>query len=101
MEFFARLEADSTSGRNGNFRAGAWVASDSCFAGPHAEDAEAAQFDTVAGRQSIFHALEDGVHGRLCLDPRQAGTLRDFMHYILFDQMNSLRTGGAEDPAAP
>ena len=50
------------------------------------EDAESAQFDTVARGQGLLEPFEYGVHGSFRLGPRQACPLDDVMHNILLDQ---------------
>ena len=69
MQFFARLETDSAAGSDRHFGSGSWVASDAGFARLYAEDAKSAQLDAIACGESILHAEEDGIDGRLGLDP--------------------------------
>jgi hypothetical protein len=75
LEILARLEANGFAGRNGDFGAGARIATNSGFARLDGEDAKATQFDTVATAQSVLHRFEDSVHGGLRLGPWKAGTL--------------------------
>jgi hypothetical protein len=88
MQFFPWLEAHGTTWGNGNFSAGTRIAADAGFSRPDTEDAEAAQFNPVAGRQRILHALENGVHGCFSLDARQTCAVRDFVYNILFYQVD-------------
>jgi hypothetical protein len=63
LEFFAWFEADSFAGRDADFFAGAGVAADAGFAGLYAEDAEAAEFDTLAAAESLLERFENGFDG--------------------------------------
>ncbi len=89
LEVFAWLEADGFAGGDGDLGTGTWVASDAGFAGLDGEDAEAAEFDTVATAQSLLHGFEDGVHGGLCLGPWKAGALNYPLDKVLLDQWMS------------
>ena len=75
LKILARLETDGLTGRNGDLGAGAWIASDSGFAGLDGEDAKAAELDTIAPAQGLLHRFKDGIHGGLCLGPWKAGAL--------------------------
>jgi len=103
MQFFAGLETDGASRRYGNFRTGTRVTSNPCFPGFHAEYAKAAQFNSVSGGERIFHAGEDGIHSGLGFHSRQPGAFRNFMNYILFDQMSVPPSGCwlQADPVSP
>jgi hypothetical protein len=90
MQFFARLEADSLAWRDTHFSASSWVAANSCFAGPDAEDAEATQLDALAGCQCLFEALKHRVDRRLCLGSGQARALDHMMDDVLFNQSGHL-----------
>src|SRR5882724_3770662 len=61
LQFLAGLEAHGFAGRNGNFGAGARVASDAGFAGTDVEYAESAEFDAISRGERFFHALENGL----------------------------------------
>jgi hypothetical protein len=65
LEFFAGFEADGFAGRDADFFAGARVATDAGFAGLDAEDAEAAELDTLAAAESLFQGIENGFDGLL------------------------------------
>src|SRR5262245_43155955 len=67
LQFFARLEAHRFSGRNVDLGSGTRIASDAGLARPHVEHAKAAQFDAVAMRERLLHALKDGFHRLLRL----------------------------------
>jgi hypothetical protein len=85
VEFFAWFEADCLARRDADLGAGARIAADAGFAGPDAEDAKAAQFDSVTGGESLFQPLEDGIHGGFGLGPGQARSLNHVMDNILLD----------------
>lgn len=87
MKFFSGFETDGSAWSDGNFSTRSWIATDSRFPGFDAEDAKAAQFDTIAGGKSVFHTEKHGIDGSLRLDAGQPGALRNFMHNILFDQV--------------
>lgn len=87
MQFFPRLEAHRPARLDGDLCAGARISAYSRFTRPHAKNAKSPQFNSVAGRESIFHAFEDGVHGCLCFYAREACTVRNFMNYVLFNQV--------------
>jgi hypothetical protein len=90
MEFFARFEADGFAGGYADLGAGAWIAADTGFTGADAENAESAQFDTLAGGKSLLEALEDGIHRGFCLGPRQARALDNMMDDVLLNQWGNL-----------
>ena len=85
VEFFAGLEPDGFAWRDADLGAGAGVAADAGFAWTDTEDAEAAQFDAFAGRESFFETLEDRIDSGFGLGSRQACPLNDVMDNILFD----------------
>jgi hypothetical protein len=90
MQFFAGFEADGFAGCNADLGAGAGIATDAGFAGTDAEDAKAAQFDTITGSERLFEALEDGVHGSLSLGPGEARAVYYVMDDVLFNQRGYL-----------
>ena len=90
VQFFAWLEANGLAWGNVDLSPGAGVASDAGFASADAEDAKSAQFDALAGRQSLLEALEDRVHCRLSLGARQARALDHVVNNILLDQWSNL-----------
>ena len=85
MELFARLEADSLAGSDGDFRACPWVAAYAGFSWFYCEDAESAKFDAVAGNQGLLHALENSVYRSLCFGPWQSGALNNPLYKILLN----------------
>src|ERR1700729_1674432 len=87
MKLFARLETNCFAGSNGDFSACSWVATDAGFAWLDGEDTEAAQFDAVARDEGLLHAVEDGVHRRLCFDSWQSGTLNNPLYKILLNHL--------------
>ena len=90
VKFLARLEADGFAGSDVDLSAGAGIAADAGFAGADAEDAESAQLNALACRQSLFEAFEDRVHCRFSLRARQARALDHVVNNILLDQWTHL-----------
>ena len=90
MQFFTGLEAYGLSRRDADLGAGSGIAADAGFAGADAENAESAQFDTLAGGKSLLEALEDGIHRGFCLGPRQARALDNMMDDVLLNQWGNL-----------
>jgi hypothetical protein len=86
VKFFPGLEADGLAGRDADFRSRPGIAAYARLAGTDAEDAEAAQFNAVAGGKGLFEALKDGIHGGFRFGAGQPGALNDVMHNILLDQ---------------
>jgi hypothetical protein len=60
LEFFAGLEANGFAGWDVDFFAGAGIAADAGLAGLDAEDAKAAELDTLAAAKSLLERFEDG-----------------------------------------
>ena len=87
MKFLAWLEAYGFAWGNGDFSAGPGIAADACFAGLDGKDAKSTEFDAVACDQSLLHAVEDGVHRRLCLRSRQTGALNNPLYKILLNHL--------------
>src|SRR5271169_6883243 len=85
LQFLARFKADRFAGRYVDLRAGARVASDAGLARPHGEDAEAAQFDAIAPRQRLLHALKYGFNGGFGLGFGDSGFGDNFVDQIQFD----------------
>src|SRR5260370_9429451 len=79
LQCFAGLEADGLARRDGNFGAGARVASDAGLARAHIKHAETAQFDAVSGGERLLHALEDGFDGKLRLGLGDPGAVNHFV----------------------
>jgi hypothetical protein len=93
MKLFAGLEADGFSGGDGDFSACPRIASDAGLSRLHGEDAEAAQFNAVAGDQVLLHTIEDGVDGSLCFGPWQSGTLNNPLYKILLNHFGAAVLG--------
>jgi len=87
VKLFAGFEADGFSGRDGDFGACPRIASDAGLSRLYGEDAEATQFNAVAGDQVLLHAIEDGVHSSLCFCSWQAGTLNNPLYKILLNHL--------------
>jgi hypothetical protein len=86
VELLAGFEADGFSWGDADFRTGSGIAPDAGLAGLYGEDAEAAQFNAIAGDEGLFHAFEDGIHGSFCLGPRKPGPFDDALDEILLNQ---------------
>ena len=90
MQFLAWLEAHRLAGCDAHLGAGAGIAADAGLAGTDAEDAEAAQFDALAGGKSLLEALEYRIHGSLRLGAGQARALDHLMDDVLLNQWSNL-----------
>jgi hypothetical protein len=62
VEFFAGLEADCFTRGDVDLSTGTGITPNSGFAGTDAEDAESAEFDALAGGQSLLQAFEYRIH---------------------------------------
>ncbi|HTD97448.1 MAG TPA: hypothetical protein VK627_10970 [Edaphobacter sp.] len=87
MKLFAWLEAYGLAGCDGDFGAGPGIAPNTGFSGFHCEHTEAAQFDTVARNEGLFHAFEDGVYRCLCFRSRQSSALNNPLYKILLNHV--------------
>jgi hypothetical protein len=85
MEFFAGLEADRFSRGDRDLGASPGITANAGLPRFHGKDTEAAKFNAVTGNQVLLHAVEDGVDGSLCFDPRKAGTFNNPLYKILFN----------------
>jgi hypothetical protein len=90
MQFLARFEAHGFARGYAHFGAGAGIAADTGFPGADAENAKSAQFDALAGGQSLLQALENRIHRGLCLGARQACALDYMMDDVLLNQRGNL-----------
>jgi hypothetical protein len=90
VQFLARLEAHRLAGCDADLGAGTGIAADSGFAGADAEHTKSAQFDALAGSQSLLKALEDRIHSRLRLGAWKPGALDYVMDDVLFNQRGNL-----------
>jgi hypothetical protein len=90
MQFLAWFKAHGFAWGDADFGAGAGIAANAGFAGADAENAKSAQFDALAGRESLLEALENRIHRGLRLGARQAGALDYMMHDVLFNQRGNL-----------
>ena len=86
LQFFARFKADSFTGWNGDFGAGARIASDSGFPGFHVEHAKATKFDAVALLQRALHAFEHRLYSHFSFRLSNAGLVDYFVNDIQLDQ---------------
>jgi len=90
VQLFAGLETHGFAGGDAYLSAGAGIAADAGLAGANAEDAEAAQFEALAGREGLFKSFENRIHSRFSLGARQAGALNHLMNDVLLDQWSFL-----------
>jgi len=90
MQFLARFKAHRLAGGNADLGAGSGIAANAGFAGADAEDAKSAQFDALAGGQSLLEALEYRIHRGLCLGTGQARALDYMMDDVLLNQWSNL-----------
>jgi hypothetical protein len=86
VKLFAGFEANGFAGGDADLGAGAWIASDTRFAGTDVEDAKAAQFDALAFGERALQSLEYGIDSSLGLIPLQAGALNHLVNDVLFYQ---------------
>ncbi len=89
LEVFAGFEANGFAGGDGDFSAGTRIATDAGFAGFDGEDAEAAQFDSVAAAKGVLHGFKYSVHGGLSLGPWKASAFNYPLDKVLLDQWRS------------
>jgi hypothetical protein len=87
VKFFAGLEAYRFAWSNDDFSTRSGVATDTGFARFDGEDAEATQFNAVAGDQGLLHAFEDSVNRSLCFRSGQAGALNNPLYKILLNHL--------------
>jgi hypothetical protein len=85
LQLFARLEANSFSGRDAHFGAGAWIAANSGLSRTYVEDAEAAQLDAVALRERALHTFKIGFNGLLGFSLSDAGFVHNFIDDVELD----------------
>jgi hypothetical protein len=85
LQLFPGFEANGLSGRNGNFGAGARIASDAGLARAYVEDAKAPQLNAIALGERFFHALENSFDGELGFGLGDAGFIDDFVNDIQLD----------------
>jgi hypothetical protein len=90
MQFLARFESHGFARGYADFSAGAGIAADTGFAGADAKDAKSAQFDALAGGQSLLQTLKNRIHRSLCLGARQTCALDYMMDDVLLNQRGNL-----------
>jgi hypothetical protein len=91
LELFARFEADGFAGRDADFFAGARVATDAGFARLDAEDAEAAELDSLAATESLFQGIENGFDGLLGFGAADESFGNNRIHDVQLDHTGLLR----------
>jgi hypothetical protein len=97
MEFLAWLESHSLARGYADFGAGAGIAPDTGFARANAENAKSAQFDALAGGQSLLQALKNRIYRGLRLGARQARALDYMVYDVLFNQRGNLAGATSEE----
>jgi len=90
VQLLAGLEAHGFAWSDADLGASAGIAADASFAGADAEDTEASEFDSFAGSESLFEALEDGINGSLGLGAGEARALDHVMDDVLLNQWGYL-----------
>ena len=101
MQFLAGLETHRLAGCDADFGSGAGIATDAGFARANAENAKSAQFDALAGCQSLFEAFEDGIHGCLSFGAGKTGALDNVMYDVLLNQWGNLAGATRIDSTTP
>ena len=86
VQFLSWFEANCLPGGYAHLGAGAGIAADTGFSGADAENAKSAQFDALAGGQSLLEALKNRIHRSLCLGTGQARALDYMMDDVLLNQ---------------
>src|SRR5712692_6979124 len=86
LQLLARLEANRLARRDSHLGAGARVAANAGLAWTDVEDAEAAQFDTLALRQRPLHGFEHSLNSHFGFCFRDAGSVDHFVDNIELDQ---------------
>lgn len=86
VQFFSGLEAYRFARSDADFAAGPGIAADTGFSWSDAKNAKATQLNPVAGCHSLFQSVKDTIHGCLCFDAGQSGTLNHLMNDVLFNQ---------------
>jgi hypothetical protein len=95
LELLAGLKANSFSGRDADFFAGAGIAADTGLSGFDAEDAELAKFDALPSAEGAFERLKDSFDGLLCFGAADVG-LRD--HSVYDVELDHNRPPGNRGP---
>jgi hypothetical protein len=90
VQFLAGLEANCLAGGDADLSAGSWISADAGFPGPNTEHAKTAQFNTLAGGESLFQALKDRIDGGFRFGSRQTGAFYYVMDDVLLDQRGNL-----------
>ncbi len=85
LEFLSRLEPDRLSRWDAHLLAGAGVAANPGFARLDVEDAESAQFDSLAASEGVLHGLENGFDRLFGSGPGNIRLLDDGVNNVEFD----------------
>ena len=86
MKLLAGFEANGLARGDADLSTGPGIAADASLSGLDGEDAETAEFNPIAGYQSLLHAFEDGIDGSFRLGPGKPGPFNDALDEILLDQ---------------
>jgi hypothetical protein len=87
MQFFTGFESDGLARCDGDFGACSGVATDAGLAWFYGEDTKAAKLNAVTRNESLLHAFEDGIDGRLRFCSRKAGTFNHPLYEILLNHL--------------
>src|SRR5262245_43643475 len=85
LQLFSRLETNSFAWWNGNFSAGARIATDASLARAHVEYTKAPQFNAIAVGKRTLHAFENGFDGHFSFSFGDAGAIDNFVDDVELD----------------
>ncbi len=86
LQLLAGLKAHGLAGRNRDFGAGARVSANPGLTRLYVEYTEAAQLDSVALFEGLFHGFEDRLNGHFRFGLGNAGFIDNFVNDIQLDQ---------------
>jgi hypothetical protein len=85
LQFFPRLKPHCLAWWDRDFRSGARVAPNSSLARTHVEHAKSAEFNAIAARQCLFHALKNSLYRELGFGLGDARLGDDFVDDVKLD----------------
>jgi hypothetical protein len=94
LQLLARLEAHGFARRDVDLFAGAGIATDAGLAGLDAEDAEAAELNTLAAAEGLLERFEHGFDGLLGLGTADVGRGDDGIYDVQLDHTSLRRIRG-------
>ena len=94
LKFFAGLKADGFAWRNIDFFPGAGIAADAGLARLDAENAKAAELDTLAAAESLLERFENGFDGLLGLGAADVRRGDDGVYDVQLDHTSLRRIRG-------